>query len=671
MSRSGLNTGSSPQFRKASNAGGSGSSNNFINSSSFNDRSKSRVNSTGLLWNPGTLRQDISYREGATKRKKKKRGLVYHHESGLSKKRKKRENVEVINLLEDSEDDVDVLDLVNNDNKNAEKERKIPDQPQFIQANEGMQFTNVAGHDQRNAPLGYGSYLEGRNRKRTKHPEIVDLLDDNVGNETYHDKTISKERQYAPIEIYDGYVRNTHVISKNPVLGNSVARPDMSRILSVFPNVKLEWLKLKMKEYRNTDTIISYMAENGYPEEKDSDAAIANRQTDYYVVDNLRDTSATYRRDARIKLAMKFRKVPYSTIDMYFRKYLFQYVPTLKAMSIDENKSTGSVGGCKLLQNKRYDNHSLKFSMDPQLRKEIEWLDQNDKRKLSEIDLLLKKPEYQAKQPDTECGCCFNDVIKEATISCSFGHTFCGACLSRYVQEEIFGKQRAKIQCMDMSGKCTGEFSNAMLQKALSPVYLEKYEFVIAQRVLKDAKVDDLFSCPFCDSIAILPKGNNIFSCPNPSCKIESCRMCRKRSHIPFKCDEVDGRSADEIRKKIEEKMTEAKVRTCPKCSTRFFKEEGCNKMTCTKCGTFSCYICRKEIPKKVKYKHFCQKPHCTHKKCKGCPLYSKSSEDDARAVKEAGLSAKEAALLELKNSGRDFKNATEVVNKIARELQN
>ena len=66
-------------------------------------------------------------------------------------------------------------------------------------------------------------------------------------------------------------------------------------------------------------------------------------------------------------------------------------MPTLKAMLIDEkNKSTGSVGGCKLLQNKRYDNHSLRFSMDPQLRKEIEWLDQNDKRKLSEIDLLLK-----------------------------------------------------------------------------------------------------------------------------------------------------------------------------------------------------------------------------------------------------------------------------------------
>ena len=87
-----------------------------------------------------------------------------------------------------------------------------------MQADEGMQFTNVAEHDCRNAPLGYGSYLEGRNRKRTKHPEIVDLLDDNVGNKNYHDKIISKERQYAPIEIYGGDVRNTHIISKNPVL---------------------------------------------------------------------------------------------------------------------------------------------------------------------------------------------------------------------------------------------------------------------------------------------------------------------------------------------------------------------------------------------------------------------------------------------------------------------
>ena len=48
-----------------------------------------------------------------------------------------------------------------------------------------------------------------------------------------------------------------------------------------------------------------------------------------------------------------------------------------------------------------------------------------------------------------------------------------------------------------------------------------------------------------------------------------------------------------ETRLTVEEAMTEARIRQCPKCKTRFFKTEGCNKMTCS-CGTIMCYICRK-----------------------------------------------------------------------------
>ena len=43
----------------------------------------------------------------------------------------------------------------------------------------------------------------------------------------------------------------------------------------------------------------------------------------------------------------------------------------------------------------------------------------------------------------------------------------------------------------------------------------------------------------------------------------------------------------------------QARVRECPDCKKRFYKTEGCNKMTCS-CGTLSCYICRQKVDKTV-----------------------------------------------------------------------
>ena len=58
--------------------------------------------------------------------------------------------------------------------------------------------------------------------------------------------------------------------------------------------------------------------------------------------------------------------------------------------------------------------------------------------------------------------------------------------------------------------------------------------------------------------------------------------------------------------------------------------------MTCA-CGTFICYLCRRDISKE-KYQHFCQTPHCDHKTCQKCLLYTNTVEDDRRAMLEAGL---------------------------------
>ena len=143
--------------------------------------------------------------------------------------------------------------------------------------------------------------------------------------------------------------------------------------------------------------------------------------------------------------------------------------------------------------------------------------------------------------------------------------------------------------------------------------------------------------CPQCGFQALVPDQQRNFYCPILTCQFKSCRQCGEPTHDPTPCDQVEKKNDTAARLKVEEAMSEARIRTCPKCSRKFYKQEGCNKMTCS-CGTLICYICRKVI---TGYTHFCQKPHCRHKDCNGCPLFTTAGEDaDMAAVREAGMKA-------------------------------
>lgn len=169
--------------------------------------------------------------------------------------------------------------------------------------------------------------------------------------------------------------------------------------------------------------------------------------------------------------------------------------------------------------------------------------------------------------------------------------------------------------------------------------------------------------CPKCDFQAALPETELIFHCP--LCKYQSCQKCGEEAHIPLRCEEVEKKDETSARIRVEEAMTKARVRYCPKgCRQPFYKIEGCNKMTCPTCQSYICYVCRELIPKNVGYTHFCQVPHCKHdENCNKCPLYSNSGEDDKRAAKEAGLKVIKEIQLEEKQKGGNGSNSTQRID--------
>lgn len=118
---------------------------------------------------------------------------------------------------------------------------------------------------------------------------------------------------------------------------------------------------------------------------------------------------------------------------------------------------------------------------------------------------------------------------------------------------------------------------------------------------VKAAAIENLEFCSFCDFALILVPEDKIFTCLNPECLKETCRLCREPSHLPLKCEEVN--KDDDLKRRVyvENKMSEALMKKCYNCARPFIKSDGCNRIKCP-CGALQCYLCGEPI---TGYNHF------------------------------------------------------------------
>jgi TRIAD3 protein (E3 ubiquitin-protein ligase RNF216) len=141
-----------------------------------------------------------------------------------------------------------------------------------------------------------------------------------------------------------------------------------------------------------------------------------------------------------------------------------------------------------------------------------------------------------------------------------------------------------------------------------------KLDALQQQDEISRASIEGLESCPFCEFKAICPpvEEDREFRCCNPSCEVVSCRLCKDVTHVPKTCEEAKKDRGVSERHLVEEAMSEALIRNCPRCQAKIVKEFGCNKMTCPSCRCCMCYLCKKDITRE-QYAHFGYGPNaCT-----------------------------------------------------------
>jgi len=238
----------------------------------------------------------------------------------------------------------------------------------------------------------------------------------------------------------------------------------------------------------------------------------------------------------------------------------------------------------------------------------------------------------------SECQACFDDLPMNRQIHCSGAtpHFTCYECAETYIKSEI-GEARCRVLC---TAGCGSGFAPNQLNLLSDKGLLEKLAQLQQEKDIRDAGLDDLEECPFCDYKAILPpiEEDFEFRCANLKCEKVSCRRCKALSHIPFSCEQHKNDNAVNSRHKIEEAMTAAMIRSCNKCKKTFIKDYGCNKMTCPSCNNLQCYVCSESLKD---YNHFDRRPQGGPSPGGKCPLYDNVEERHEREVKAAEEAAK------------------------------
>ncbi|XP_068129032.1 E3 ubiquitin-protein ligase RNF14-like [Hyperolius riggenbachi] len=226
------------------------------------------------------------------------------------------------------------------------------------------------------------------------------------------------------------------------------------------------------------------------------------------------------------------------------------------------------------------------------------------------------------------CNICFCEKLgSECTYFKECSHVYCNSCLRYYFEIQIKDGQVHALNCPEV--ECTSVATPAQVKELVGDELFSRYDRLLLQSTLD--LMTDVVYCPrpSCQTPVMQEAEATMGICTG--CHYAFCTLCRMTYHgvSPCKMTENfvllrdDYLSADEEGKRFLEKKYGKRVlqkaveelesmewlgensKTCPFCSTNIQKIDGCNKMTCTGCKKYFCWLCMDPISRGNPYQHF------------------------------------------------------------------
>eukprot|EP00817_Percolomonadidae_sp_ATCC50343_P002563 CAMPEP_0117423002 /NCGR_PEP_ID=MMETSP0758-20121206/3738_1 /TAXON_ID=63605 /ORGANISM="Percolomonas cosmopolitus, Strain AE-1 (ATCC 50343)" /LENGTH=460 /DNA_ID=CAMNT_0005205979 /DNA_START=1132 /DNA_END=2511 /DNA_ORIENTATION=+ len=260
-----------------------------------------------------------------------------------------------------------------------------------------------------------------------------------------------------------------------------------------------------------------------------------------------------------------------------------------------------------------------------------------------------------------ECGICFEDDLKpeEMYIIDECLHKFCLNCMKMYVSNKIQSAETDAIRCPECNRTMKVPEIIQLIHLCNNQSLMEKFEKFSLTKALSN--MENLIHCPNsqCNNAMIVPADSSpqngsttdsstlsqpVFdsnyhprytqhqyeyevSLPNDNstlvqldsdeeeiknpprivtcteCSSRICSSCGLFEHTNITCEKAIASSKDSS---YEDAKKEFGIKSCPGCQADTQQNNGCNHMTCVRCGTNWCWNCQANLGKGKDYQaHF------------------------------------------------------------------
>jgi ariadne-1 len=200
------------------------------------------------------------------------------------------------------------------------------------------------------------------------------------------------------------------------------------------------------------------------------------------------------------------------------------------------------------------------------------------------------------------CEICYDDdgYTPQEMISMPCGHEFCKGCWRGFTENMISdGPTCIRTRCPQAG--CSEIVTEEEVAKA-APELLPKFESYQLRSFVEIDGNSRWCPGPGCERVAVGKcsglggglSGPGVF-CHCDDCGSSFCLKCGEEPHAPLSCRDL--RQWNEKCKNESETANWilANTKSCPKCSSRIEKNQGCNHMTCQQCKYEFCWICMGE----------------------------------------------------------------------------